>query len=55
VSYGLGAIGSFLYLRMLNRTVDAIGNPTIGGTLGQPRLLIPFILTLGYNRSETSH
>jgi len=52
ISYGVGALGSFVYLRMLNRSVDAFGaeGGGIGAALGQPRLLVPMILTLGYNR-----
>jgi ATP synthase protein I len=52
ISYGVGALGSFMYLRMLNRSVDAFGaeGGGIGAALGQPRLLIPMALALGYNR-----
>lgn len=46
-SYGVGAVGGLIYLRLLNRSVDGVG---LGGALGQPRLLIPVILALGYNR-----
>lgn len=49
ISYGVGSIGSYLYLRMLHRSIDGLGGG-IGGALGQPRLLIPLVLTLGYNR-----
>lgn len=52
ISYGVGAIGSFLYLRMLNRSVDSLGGG-LGGALGQPRLLIPVVLALGFNRYFT--
>ncbi|KAL4854162.1 hypothetical protein ACK3TF_005015 [Chlorella vulgaris] len=45
-SYGVGAVGGLIYLRLLNRSVDGVG---LGGALGQPRLLIPVILALGYN------
>eukprot|EP00887_Chlorella_sp_A99_P006999 scaffold2.g6999.t1 len=48
-SYGVGALGGLVYLRLLNRSVDAVGGGG-GGLLGQPRLLIPVILALGYNR-----
>ena len=48
-SYGVGALGGLVYLRLLNRSVDSVGGG-LGGALGQPRLLIPVILALGYNR-----
>lgn len=48
-SYGVGALGGLVYLRLLNRSVDSVGGG-VGGALGQPRLLIPVILALGYNR-----
>lgn len=48
-SYGVGALGGLIYLRLLNRSVDSVGGG-VGGALGQPRLLIPVILALGYNR-----
>ena len=48
-SYGVGALGGLVYLRLLNRSMDAMGGG-VGGALGQPRLLIPVILALGYNR-----
>lgn len=38
-----------MYLRLLNRSVDSVGGG-LGGALSQQRLLIPVILTLGYNR-----
>lgn len=49
-SYGLGALGGLLYLRLLSRSVDGVGSGGLGGALGQPRLLIPVILVLIYNR-----
>lgn len=48
-SYGVGALGGLVYLRLLNRSVDGVGEG-LGGAVGQPRLLIPVILALGYNR-----
>lgn len=48
-SYGVGALGGLLYLRLLNRSVDGVGGG-LAGALGQQRLLIPIILALGYNR-----
>lgn len=53
-SYGVGALGGLFYLRLLSRSVDAVGAGGLGGALGQPRLLIPVILTLGYNRFNHS-
>ncbi|KAL3146933.1 hypothetical protein ABBQ38_014904 [Trebouxia sp. C0009 RCD-2024] len=50
-SYGLGAVGSLVYLRMLNRSIDGVGG--VGAALGQPRLLVPVILTATFNRWNT--
>ena len=50
ISYGVGAVGSFIYLRMLNRSIDAVAGDGLTGALGQPRLLIPIALALGFNR-----
>jgi ATP synthase protein I len=49
-SYGIGALGGLVYLRLLNRSMDGIGAGGMGAALGSNRLLIPLILTLGYNR-----
>lgn len=49
-SYGVGALGGYLYLRLLNKSVDSLGTGGAGGALGQPRLLIPVILVLAFNR-----
>eukprot|EP01025_Chloroclados_australasicus_P069950 TRINITY_DN996_c1_g1_i13.p2 TRINITY_DN996_c1_g1~~TRINITY_DN996_c1_g1_i13.p2 ORF type:complete len:339 (-),score=45.54 TRINITY_DN996_c1_g1_i13:413-1348(-) len=49
-SYLLGALGGFVYLRLLNRSVDGIGTFSVGSLAGQPRLLIPVILVLAFNR-----
>ena len=49
-SYSFGAVGSLIYLRLLNRSVDSVGGFSVGAALGQPRLLIPIILTAAYNR-----
>jgi ATP synthase protein I len=49
-SYGLGALGGLVYLRLLNRSMDGIGAGGMGAALGSNRLLIPLILALGYNR-----
>lgn len=51
-SYGLGAVGSLVYLRMLNRSIDGVGG--VGAALGQPRLLVPVILTATFNRCDSS-
>ncbi|KAL0043507.1 hypothetical protein WJX79_006670 [Trebouxia sp. C0005] len=52
-SYGVGAVGSLAYLRMLNRSIDSVGGFTVGAALGQPRLLVPVILTAAFNRWNT--
>lgn len=52
-SYGVGAVGSLAYLRMLNRSIDSVGGFTVGAALGQPRLLVPIILTAAFNRWNT--
>ncbi|KAG2493998.1 hypothetical protein HYH03_007925 [Edaphochlamys debaryana] len=52
-SYVVGALGGFAYLRLLSKSVDAMGgggDGLAGGMASQPRLLIPVILGLGYNR-----
>lgn len=51
-SYGVGALAGLIYLRLLNNSVDGVGGG-LGGAIGQQRLLIPLILTLGYNRYNT--
>eukprot|EP00879_Flechtneria_rotunda_P012121 GHRR01012658.1.p1 GENE.GHRR01012658.1~~GHRR01012658.1.p1 ORF type:complete len:362 (+),score=154.95 GHRR01012658.1:620-1705(+) len=54
ISYALGASGGLTYLRLLSRTVDAVGDQgAVGGAItaiGQPRLLVPVLLALTYNR-----
>jgi ATP synthase protein I len=54
-SYLVGAAGGLLYLRLLGRSVDAMGGGgnLAAGAAGQQRLLIPLILALGYNRWNT--
>lgn len=47
-SYGVGALGGLLYLRLLNRSIDGVGGA--GGVLSQPRLLIPIAMAMGYHR-----
>ena len=41
-----------MYLRMLNRSIDSVGGFSVGAALGQPRLLVPIILTATFNRYE---
>ena len=53
-SYLVGALGGIVYLRLLNRSVDAVGADGLGAAAGgiasQPRLLIPVVLVLVFNR-----
>lgn len=50
-SYGLGALGGYVYLRLLNRSVESIASADgPGGAAAQPRLLIPVVLVLAFNR-----
>ncbi|KXZ55025.1 hypothetical protein GPECTOR_3g187 [Gonium pectorale] len=50
-SYLVGALAGFAYLRLLGKSVDALGSDGVSsGVASQPRLLIPIILGLGYNR-----
>ena len=57
-SYLIGALGGIAYLRMLHRSVASIGATGFGGVasgmLAQPRLLIPVVLTLFFNRCALS-
>ncbi|GBF98334.1 hypothetical protein Rsub_11228 [Raphidocelis subcapitata] len=48
-SYAVGAVSGLLYLRLLGRSVDSIGGNG-RSTGGAPRLLIPVILVLVFNR-----
>ncbi|KAG9146690.1 hypothetical protein Leryth_005028 [Lithospermum erythrorhizon] len=53
LSYGAGLLGSLAYLRMLGNTVDAMADGARGvmkGAAGQPRLLVPVILVMVFNR-----
>ena len=50
LSYAVGAVLSVVYLNMLNRSIDAVGASEGGSAAAQPRLLIPIILAMGYNR-----
>ncbi|WOL11028.1 hypothetical protein Cni_G19789 [Canna indica] len=52
-SFGAGLIGSLVYIRMLGNTVDSMANGAKGmvkGAVGQPRLLVPVVLVMMYNR-----
>ncbi|KAJ4846103.1 hypothetical protein Tsubulata_015353 [Turnera subulata] len=52
-SFGAGLIGSLVYLRMLGTSVDALGDGARGvvkGAVAQPRLLVPVVLVMIYNR-----
>ncbi|RAL45024.1 hypothetical protein DM860_003783 [Cuscuta australis] len=53
-SYGVGLLGSLAYLRMLGNSVDSIqtqgASGLVKGGVGQPRLLIPVVLVMIYNR-----
>ncbi|XP_010522104.1 PREDICTED: uncharacterized protein LOC104800846 [Tarenaya hassleriana] len=52
-SFGAGLIGSLVYMRMLGNTVDSMADGAKGlvkGAAGQPRLLVPVVLVMIYNR-----
>ncbi|XP_051152215.1 protein CONSERVED ONLY IN THE GREEN LINEAGE 160, chloroplastic [Andrographis paniculata] len=52
-SYGFGLLGSLAYMRMLGNTVDSMADGARGlvkGAVGQPRLLVPVVLVMLYNR-----
>ncbi|KAH9309309.1 hypothetical protein KI387_037220, partial [Taxus chinensis] len=53
-SFGAGFLGSLAYIRMLGNSVDSYGKQGVKGAarrvLGQPRLLVPVILVMMYNR-----
>jgi hypothetical protein len=49
-SYGLGALGGLMYLRLLNRSVDGFGSSMMGAASGPARFAIPVTLALAYNR-----
>ncbi|XP_019228199.1 PREDICTED: uncharacterized protein LOC109209392 [Nicotiana attenuata] len=52
--YGAGLLGSLMYIRMLGNSVDSISTDgpkaLIKGAAGQPRLLVPVVLVMIYNR-----
>ncbi|XP_072995309.1 protein CONSERVED ONLY IN THE GREEN LINEAGE 160, chloroplastic [Typha latifolia] len=52
-SFGAGLIGSLIYIRMLSNTIDSMADGAKGlvkGAAGQPRLLVPVVLVMVYNR-----
>lgn len=52
-SFGVGFLGSLVYIRMLGSTVDSMADGARGlmkGAVGQPRLLVPVVLVMIYNR-----
>ncbi|KAL5573705.1 hypothetical protein UlMin_023302 [Ulmus minor] len=52
-SYGAGLLGSLAYMRMLGNTIDSMADGARGlvkGAAGQPRLLVPVVLVMLYNR-----
>ncbi|KAF3791815.1 ATP synthase protein I [Nymphaea thermarum] len=52
-SFGAGLLGSLAYIRMLGNSVDSMADGAKGlikGAVGQPRLLVPVVLVMVYNR-----
>ncbi|KAL3502678.1 hypothetical protein ACH5RR_037127 [Cinchona calisaya] len=52
-SYGAGLLGSLAYMRMLGNTVDSMADGAKGlikGAAGQPRLLVPVVLVMIFNK-----
>ncbi|GKV24972.1 hypothetical protein SLEP1_g34501 [Rubroshorea leprosula] len=52
-SFGAGLLGSLVYMRMLGNSVDAIANKKkrlMRGGIAQPRLLVPVLLVMVFNR-----
>ncbi|XP_057954408.1 protein CONSERVED ONLY IN THE GREEN LINEAGE 160, chloroplastic isoform X2 [Malania oleifera] len=52
-SYGAGLLGSLAYIRMLGSSVDSLADGAKGfvkGAVMQPRLLIPVVLVMIFNR-----
>ncbi|XP_061349558.1 protein CONSERVED ONLY IN THE GREEN LINEAGE 160, chloroplastic isoform X2 [Gastrolobium bilobum] len=53
-SFGAGFLGSLAYIRMLGSSVDALktngAKGLVKGAIGQPRLLVPVILVMVFNR-----
>ncbi|KAI4322771.1 hypothetical protein L6164_022436 [Bauhinia variegata] len=53
-SFGAGLLGSLVYIRMLGNSVDSLktdgAKALVKGAAGQPRLLVPVLLVMLYNR-----
>ncbi|CAL0328925.1 unnamed protein product [Lupinus luteus] len=53
-SFGAGFLGSLAYIRMLSTSVDSLrtdgARALVKGAIGQPRLLVPVVLVMVYNR-----
>ncbi|XP_054817106.1 protein CONSERVED ONLY IN THE GREEN LINEAGE 160, chloroplastic isoform X1 [Prosopis cineraria] len=53
-SFGAGLLGSLVYIRMLGSSVDSLktdgAKGLVKGAVGQPRLLVPVVLVMIYNR-----
>ncbi|XP_027909321.1 protein CONSERVED ONLY IN THE GREEN LINEAGE 160, chloroplastic [Vigna unguiculata] len=53
-SFGAGFLGSLVYIRMLGSSVDSLktdgAKALVKGAIGQPRLLVPVVLVMVYNR-----
>lgn len=54
LSYGVGLVGSLVYIRMLSNSIESLGAQSLDGrmrgVLGSPRLLVPVVLVLAFNR-----
>ncbi|KAH6785485.1 hypothetical protein C2S51_037940 [Perilla frutescens var. frutescens] len=53
LSYGAGFLGSLAYMQMLGNSIDSMADGARGlikGAMGQPRLLVPVVLVMVYNR-----
>lgn len=53
LSFGAGLLGSLAYMRMLGNSVDAMADGARGvakGAANQPRLLVPVVLVMIFNR-----
>ncbi|KAG0584506.1 hypothetical protein KC19_3G213800 [Ceratodon purpureus] len=53
-SYGVGLVGAFAYIRMLGNSVDGLAaqdsSGAMKGAMGQPRILVPVLLVMLFNR-----
>lgn len=52
-SFGVGFLGSLIYVRMLGKSIDSMADGAKGlikGSIGQPRLLVPVALVMIFNR-----